>query len=98
MFLLLIMFFILIILFLSIISYFIIIIIIFKLGKLYRNGKDRLGRPIIYMRPGKDNTGASEKDVKIRYLIYLLEKCIKSLDESKGEEKLAWVVDYKNYR
>jgi hypothetical protein len=26
-------------------------------GKMYRNGKDKQGRPIIYMRPGKDNTG-----------------------------------------
>eukprot|EP01112_Ceratiomyxa_fruticulosa_P008510 TRINITY_DN2205_c0_g1_i1.p1 TRINITY_DN2205_c0_g1~~TRINITY_DN2205_c0_g1_i1.p1 ORF type:complete len:327 (-),score=67.84 TRINITY_DN2205_c0_g1_i1:28-1008(-) len=66
-------------------------------GKLYRNGKDKLGRPIIYMRPGKDNTGVPEKDVKIRYLVYLLEKCIMSMDEAKGEEKLAWMVDYKNY-
>jgi hypothetical protein len=26
-------------------------------GKMYRNGFDKHGRPIIYMKPGKDNTG-----------------------------------------
>jgi hypothetical protein len=66
-------------------------------GKLYINGKDKFGRPIVYMRPGRDNTGAPEKDVKVKYLVYLMEKGIASMDASKGVEKIVWIIDYKDY-
>jgi len=66
-------------------------------GKMYKNGLDKTGRPIIYMKPGKDNTGAPEKEVKVKYLVYLMEKAIRSMDESKGVEKLVLIIDYKGY-
>eukprot|EP01119_Soliformovum_irregulare_P019824 TRINITY_DN6355_c0_g1_i1.p2 TRINITY_DN6355_c0_g1~~TRINITY_DN6355_c0_g1_i1.p2 ORF type:complete len:357 (+),score=106.39 TRINITY_DN6355_c0_g1_i1:1656-2726(+) len=66
-------------------------------GKMYRNGKDKFGRPIIYMKPRFDNTGAEQKEVKVKYLVYLLEKAILSMDESKGVEKLALYIDWKDY-
>jgi len=66
-------------------------------GKMYKNGLDKIGRPVIYMKPGKDNTGAPEKEVKVKYLVYLLEKAIKSMDESKGVEKIIWIIDYAGF-
>jgi len=49
------------------------------------------------MKPGKDNTGAPEKEVKVKYLVYLMEKAVRSMDESKGVEKLVLIIDYKGY-
>lgn len=66
-------------------------------GKMYRNGFDKLGRPIIYMKPGKDNTGAPEREVKVKYLVYLMEKATRACNESKGLDKLVWLIDFKNY-
>jgi len=45
-------------------------------GKMYRNGFDHLDRPLLYMKPGNDNTGTKEKEEKVKYLVYLMEKCI----------------------
>jgi len=66
-------------------------------GKMYRNGFDKHGRPIIYMKPGKDNTGVPEKEVKVKYLVYLMEKASRAADESKGIDKFVWLVDYKDF-
>jgi len=52
-------------------------------GKFYRNGFDRYGRPVLYMKPGKDNT--SEPKTKLKHVLYNLEKCIKVMDEKKKE-------------
>jgi len=64
-------------------------------GKMYRNGKDKQGRPIIYMRPAKDNTGSKDKDLKVKYLVYLMEKATRSMDESVGVERSIWLIDYR---
>jgi len=67
-------------------------------GKMYRNGKDKLGRSIIYMKPGLDNTTPEkEKELKVKYLVYLLEKAILAMDETQGAEKIVWIIDYRNY-
>lgn len=44
-------------------------------GKMYRNGWDKYKRPILYMKPGLDNTGPSEREQKVKYLVYVMEKC-----------------------
>ena len=41
--------------------------------------------------------GLPEKEVKVKYLVYLMEKASRATDESKGIEKLNWVVDYKDF-
>ena len=33
----------------------------------------------------------------MKYLVYLMEKASRAADESKGIEKLIWVVDYKDF-
>jgi len=66
-------------------------------GKMYRNGFDKKGQPLIYMKPGKDNTGPEHRDVKIKYLVYVMEKASKSIDPSLGVEKFSWIIDYNNY-
>jgi len=66
-------------------------------GKMYRHGFDKHGQPIVYMKPGKDNTGVPEKEWKVKYLVYIMEKCAKSIKPSTGAEKLVWLIDFSNY-
>jgi len=63
-------------------------------GKMYRNGFDRWRRPVMYMKPGKDNTGPNEREVKVKYLVYLLEKCIQAA-KTNDKEKICLILDYK---
>jgi len=63
-------------------------------GKMYRSGFDKYGRPILYMKPGLDNTGAPEREQKVRYLCYLLEKCALVAAKNK-KEKLLLIIDFK---
>lgn len=55
------------------------------------NGFDRDGRPIVWLRPSRENTKPSP--TQLRHLIFQLERAIDLLPE--GVEKLALVVDYK---
>ena len=64
-------------------------------GKMYPHGHDKLGRPILYLKPGNDNTGPEHKEVKVKYLVYSMEKAISTMDESKGVEKVMWVIDHR---
>lgn len=63
-------------------------------GKMYRNGVDKRGCPIIYMKPRHDNTGAEKRVEKVRYLVYILEKAIASMQEDV--EKMSIIVDFKD--
>ena len=51
----------------------------------------------MYLRPGRDNTGMPHREVKLKYLVYLLEKCVQAMDEENGVEKIVWIVDWKGY-
>eukprot|EP01090_Pellita_catalonica_P007441 TRINITY_DN18026_c0_g1_i1.p1 TRINITY_DN18026_c0_g1~~TRINITY_DN18026_c0_g1_i1.p1 ORF type:complete len:279 (-),score=58.09 TRINITY_DN18026_c0_g1_i1:666-1478(-) len=68
-------------------------------GKMYfSNSFDKKGRPILYMKPGKDNSSAGTPEgrlLKLKYLVYCLECCIAAMDEDNGIEKMCLVVDYK---
>eukprot|EP01120_Amphizonella_sp_Union-15-10_P014285 TRINITY_DN6872_c0_g1_i1.p1 TRINITY_DN6872_c0_g1~~TRINITY_DN6872_c0_g1_i1.p1 ORF type:complete len:336 (-),score=63.68 TRINITY_DN6872_c0_g1_i1:100-1107(-) len=62
-------------------------------GKMYRNGFDKIGRPILYMKPGLDNTPPSQKEVKLKYLVYVMEKTLLAA-ASKHREKITLLIDY----
>jgi len=64
-------------------------------GKMYRSGHDKYGRPILYMKPGLDNTGAPEREQKVKYLCYLMEKCALAANKN-NREKLLLILDMKD--
>lgn len=55
--------------------------------------RDRQGRTVLIMRPGKQNTTSSEGN--IRHLVYLLENAILNLPE--GQEQMSWLIDYTGF-
>ncbi|KOM32300.1 hypothetical protein LR48_Vigan01g185600 [Vigna angularis] len=60
-------------------------------GKVSRaNFRDRLGRTVLIMRPGMQNTTSAEDN--IRHLVYLLENAILNLQE--GQEQMSWLIDF----
>lgn len=65
-------------------------------GKLYRGGFDKYQRPILIMKPRKDNTGNEVRDIKVKYLVYCLEKCIRA-GETQDREKMSLLIDYSKY-
>ncbi|KAF9786931.1 CRAL-TRIO domain-containing protein [Thelephora terrestris] len=60
-------------------------------GKIILNGFDKEGRPILYMRPGRENTQTSPR--QLRHLVWWLERA-KDLMPS-GQESLVIIIDYK---
>ncbi|WWC73855.1 uncharacterized protein I206_107827 [Kwoniella pini CBS 10737] len=61
-------------------------------GKIILTGFDFDSRPILYMRPGRENTERSPR--QIRHLIYHLERAIDFMPP--GQEQVAIIVDYKS--
>nr|ODO04236.1 pleiotropic drug resistance protein [Cryptococcus depauperatus CBS 7855] len=61
-------------------------------GKIILSGFDIDSRPILYMRPGRENTETSPR--QIRHLIYHLERAIDLMPP--GQEQVAIIVDYKS--
>ncbi|KZP10091.1 CRAL/TRIO domain-containing protein [Athelia psychrophila] len=61
-------------------------------GKIILNGFDIDGRPIIYMRPGHENTERSPRQV--RHLVWWLERARDFMPP--GQESLVIIVDYKS--
>lgn len=59
-------------------------------GKHVLNGFDRQGRPILYLRPGRENTKTSPR--QIRYLVWSLERGINLMPP--GQETLTIIVDF----
>eukprot|EP00762_Andalucia_godoyi_P008463 ANDGO_05786.mRNA.1 CRAL-TRIO domain-containing protein C23B6.04c len=62
-------------------------------GKVYRNGYDRAGRPIIYMRPGRENT--KNYDRQVMHLVYHLESAVRSM--GPGVESFVFIIDYSGF-
>ncbi|EIN14281.1 CRAL/TRIO domain-containing protein [Punctularia strigosozonata HHB-11173 SS5] len=60
-------------------------------GKILLNGFDRDGRPIIYMRPAKENTETSPR--QLRHLVWWLERAKDLMPP--GQESLVIIVDYR---
>lgn len=63
-----------------------------KTGKIILNGFDRDGRPILYMRPGLENTETSPR--QLRHLVWWLERAKDLMPV--GQETLVIIVDYKS--
>ncbi|KAH9926388.1 CRAL-TRIO domain-containing protein [Fomitopsis serialis] len=61
-------------------------------GKILLNGFDNQGRPIIYMRPGRENTETSPR--QLRHLVWWLERAKDMMPP--GQDSLVIVVDYKS--
>ncbi|KAF8167593.1 CRAL/TRIO domain-containing protein [Crassisporium funariophilum] len=61
-------------------------------GKIIINGFDKDGRPIIYMRPGRENTETSPR--QLRHLVWCLERAKDLMPP--GQESLVIIVDYKS--
>ncbi|KAI0652648.1 CRAL/TRIO domain-containing protein [Trametes meyenii] len=61
-------------------------------GKIILNGFDNDGRPIIYMRPGRENTETSPR--QLRHLVWCLERAKDFMPP--GQESLVIIVDYKS--
>lgn len=61
-------------------------------GKILLNGFDKDGRPIIYMRPGRENTETSPR--QLRHLVWWLERAKDLMPP--GQESLVIIVDYKS--
>ncbi|KAF8641166.1 hypothetical protein AX17_000801 [Amanita inopinata Kibby_2008] len=61
-------------------------------GKIILNGFDNDGRPIIYMRPGRENTETSPR--QLRHLVWWLERAKDLMPP--GQESLVIIVDYKS--
>ncbi|GMN29511.1 hypothetical protein TIFTF001_002450 [Ficus carica] len=57
------------------------------------NFHDRLGRPVLIMRPGMQNTNSPEGN--IRHLVYLLENSVLNLPED--QEQMSWLVDFTGF-
>jgi len=60
-------------------------------GKIILNGFDNEGRPIIYMRPGRENTQTSPR--QLRHLVWCLERAKDFMPP--GQDSLVIIVDYK---
>ncbi|GAA96587.1 uncharacterized protein L969DRAFT_88063 [Mixia osmundae IAM 14324] len=60
-------------------------------GKITINGFDAEGRPILYLRPAKENTKPSER--QIRNVVFQLERLCEIMP--KGVSKCAILIDYK---
>lgn len=63
-------------------------------GKVSRaNFHDRLGRTVLIMRPGMQNSTSPEGN--IRHLVYLIENAVLNLPE--GQEQMSWLIDFNGW-
>ncbi|KAJ2899657.1 hypothetical protein IWW38_000901 [Coemansia aciculifera] len=59
-------------------------------GKMYVNGYDRGGRPLVYMFPHRENT--SDAKEHLRYIVFTMEQAIRAMPAA-GVTKLTIVID-----
>ncbi|KAL1407835.1 hypothetical protein Q8F55_007271 [Vanrija albida] len=59
-------------------------------GKIVLSGFDKQGRPLLIMRPGRQNTKESPR--MVRYTVWFLERCIDLMPP--GQEQLVIFLDY----
>lgn len=68
---------------------------VLDLKTLYLNGRDRQGRPIVYVKPGAQNPFPPDK--RLRALLFILETAISPAVMPPGVEQLVWVLDFSEY-
>src|SRR3954454_23527201 len=59
-------------------------------GKQHMNGFDNSGHPILYLRPGLENTSASPS--QLRFVVFNFESAIKIMPENI--EKIVIIIDF----
>lgn len=64
-----------------------------KTGKMYVHGCDVKGRPIVIMRPERENTTNGEQQLK--YLVYTLERAISMMKD--GVSQIVWVISFTHF-
>ncbi|KAH7277023.1 hypothetical protein KP509_39G030400 [Ceratopteris richardii] len=63
----------------------------FETGKMYKaEFADKLGRPVIIMTPGNQNSNSSEGQIK--QLVYAMENALLYLPEN--QDQFVWIIDY----
>lgn len=62
-------------------------------GKLFINGKDKEGRPLVFMIPRNENSKDYENNVK--YLVYILERAVDQMED--GVEQMVLMMDFKGF-
>ncbi|KAE8733701.1 Sec14p-like phosphatidylinositol transfer family protein isoform 3 [Hibiscus syriacus] len=63
-------------------------------GKIYRaNYCDKLGRPVLVMRPGLQNTNSPTEQIK--YLVYCIENAIMNM--AQDQEQMVWLVYFQGW-
>jgi polyribonucleotide 5'-hydroxyl-kinase len=65
-------------------------------GKNYVHGKDKMGRPVIYMKPRLTPKKMGTQAQQMRHLVYTLERAIADM-EGSSVEKYVLLIDFKDY-
>lgn len=63
-------------------------------GKTYVRGYDKLGNPLIVMRPRCENTNKYEGNLK--HVVYSMERAVAAMEKT-GQEKLCLLIDFEGY-
>lgn len=66
-----------------------------QVGCNYVHGKDKLGRPIVYMKPRNQLKEAGTQKQQMRHLVYTLERAIWEM--GPGVEKYVLLIDFNGY-
>ncbi|GAM17640.1 hypothetical protein SAMD00019534_008150, partial [Acytostelium subglobosum LB1] len=67
-----------------------------KSGAIYQNGRDRMGRPIVMIRPRNDPKSVPT-ELKKKNLMFWLEYSIKQMNEDNGIESVTLFVDFQGF-
>lgn len=62
-------------------------------GKCYVNGFDRCGRPIVYIRPGRENT--SSYDRQLQYFVFVMENSLRMMPSNV--DRFVVIMDFEGY-
>ncbi|EKX40436.1 hypothetical protein GUITHDRAFT_164667 [Guillardia theta CCMP2712] len=65
-------------------------------GKVVVRGADREGRPILFLRPGQENS-KDDHDGNLKHLVYELERAVACMDELRGVGKMLVILDLQHY-
>lgn len=63
-------------------------------GKTYVRGRDKAGRPLLYMKPRHENT--FEHDGNIKHLVYNLERAVACMNDN-ADDKVCLLIDFNGY-
>ena len=65
-------------------------------GKIYVRGYDKLGRAILYLTPGRENT--FDENSNMINLVYQLERAIECTKRKSGRSKIVIVIGYQGFK